>query len=108
MRLDEYDVLDFAGHLCGINEDDYPIKTVNDNNPDDEGDWETIEYEQAVEEALFDKYEISLTTLAALMTKILPMVDVGESPITKERFKGFSISLGGDTRQFVLKARIDA
>ena len=107
MRLDEYDVLDLAGHLCGLSEDDYPIKTVNENNPDDEGDWETIEYEQAVEEALCDKFEVSLTTFAALMTKLLPLVDVGVSPISQERFKGFSISLGGDKRQFLLKARID-
>lgn len=108
MRLDEYDVLDLAGHLCGLNEDDYPIKTVNENNPYDEGDWETIEYEQAVEESLCDKFEISLTMLAVLMTKLLPMIDVGDSPISKERFKGFSISLGGDKRQFLLKVRIDA
>jgi hypothetical protein len=107
MRLDEYDVLDLAGHLCGLSEDDYPIKTVNENNPDDEGDWETIEYEQAVEEALCDKFEITLTAFAALMTKLLPMVDIGTSPISGDRFKGFSIPLGENTRQFLLKAQID-
>lgn len=97
MRLDEYDVLDLAGHLCGLNEDYYPI----------ENDWETIEYEQAVEEALCDKFEVNLTAFAALMTKLLPLVDVGVSPISQERFKGFSISLGGDKRQFLLKSLID-
>lgn len=107
MRLDEYDVMDLAGHLCGLSEDDYPIRTCNDNNPDDEADWEEIEYDQAVEEALYDKFEISLTAFAALMTKLLPLVDIGESPITHERFKGFSIPLGENTKQFLLKARID-
>ena len=107
MKLNEYDVIDLAGFICGLNEDDYPLKTVNENSPEDEGDWEEQEYEDAVEEALYEKFEITLTAFAALMTQILPMVDIGTSPINQERFKGFSVSLGGDKRQFLLKAWAD-
>jgi hypothetical protein len=107
MKLYEYDVVYLAGHICGLNEEDYPLKTVNKNSPDDESDWEEQEYDDAVKEALYDKYEITLTAFSALITKLLPLVDVGESPVNQERFKGFSISLGGDKRQFLLKSRVD-
>jgi hypothetical protein len=81
LKLDEFDVMDLAGYICGLNED-------------------------AIEDALQEQFGITLTGFAALMTKLLPMVDIGVSPLSQERFKGFSIALGGDKRQFLLKEKI--
>lgn len=46
--------------------------------------------EEEVEQKLFDVYEISMDSFHRLISDLVPLCEVGESPITKQRFRGFA------------------
>lgn len=56
-----------------------------------------------VEDKLFFKYEISMDSFHALICDLAPMCEVGFSPLTKERFRGFA-----DVANQCWIARVDA
>jgi hypothetical protein len=69
MKIDWIDAEELAAKLCEL------------------GD----EYDSdAVEQALFDKYEISFDKFHNLICDLAPMCEVGQSPLTDERFRGFA------------------
>ena len=43
-----------------------------------------------VENALLDELNIDFDSFHEIVNRLLPLIDVGESPLTKKRFKGFS------------------
>ena len=70
--IDELEALELAAHLLGI-----------DENAED--------LDEQVEQKLYDKYQIELCCFMALANDLLPLCDVGQSPITKKLFRGFSV-----------------
>lgn len=70
--MSELDALELAAHLLGIDED-------------------ADDLDEQVEEKIYERYEIEFHNFRVLVSELLPMCDVGQSPITKEMFRGFSI-----------------
>ena len=64
--LDAYEVGSF---LCDLDE------------PDDE----------EIEQAIFDKYEISFEVFEQIIQDLLPLCETGISPINGDKFRGFAI-----------------
>ena len=71
-NLDTYEL---ALYLCGM-------------NPDNDADFEN---EEMVDKILYEKYGIEDTEgLDKLIKDLAKLIDVGKSPITGKRYKGFS------------------
>ena len=47
-----------------------------------------------IDERLYNEFNIDLEVLTRLINKLLPLIDVGRSPITSDRYKGFSDQRG--------------
>lgn len=45
---------------------------------------------QKIEDALYHRFGIGVDVLSDIVSRLLPLIDVGESPISKKRYKGFS------------------
>ena len=71
-KMDELEALELAAHLLGI-----------DEYADD--------LDEQVEQKIYDKYQIEFDCFRVLANDLLPLCDVGQSPITKQLFRGFSI-----------------
>jgi hypothetical protein len=71
-RIDRYDVEELACKIVGLDYDEIDAD------------------EQVIEDKMIDLYGCDLDQFASIIDKLLPMIDVGSSPITKERYKGFS------------------
>ena len=85
VRLHWHDVEELAAHILGL------------------GD----EYESGdVENELCDKYEISFESFHAIIEKLLPLVDVGESPLSGKWYRGFSKPINEKMREWLLKVGI--
>lgn len=69
---DYNDVMDLACEITGLN-----VKKVNNNF-------------SLVEDTLLDELNIDFDSFHEIVNRLLPLIDVGESPLTKKRFKGFS------------------
>lgn len=52
---------------------------------------------------LFDKWDIGIDTFKEILEKLLPLIDVGKSPLTLKRYKGFSDQKGN----FFVKMEIE-
>ena len=70
--MDELEALELAAHLLGIDED-------------------ADDLDEQVEQKIYDKYQIEFQCFRMLAADLLPLCDVGQSPITKKLFRGFSI-----------------
>lgn len=68
------DVNELICHLCGLNED--------------------ADYDEVVD-SLWEKYQIDFENFEKLIKDILPLIDVGVSPLTKQTHKGFSRQADG-------------
>jgi len=82
MVIADYDAEELAAKLLGFSED---------YEPDD------------VEQKLWDVYEISMNSFHRLICDLAPMCEVGQSPITGEKFRGFA-----DVASQCWIARVDA
>ena len=82
MKISYYDAEELAAKLLGFSED---------YEPDD------------VEQKLWDVYEISMNSFHRLICDLAPMCEVGQSPITGEKFRGFA-----DVASQCWIARVDA
>ena len=69
MVIADYDAEELAAKLLGFSED---------YEPDE------------VEQKLWDVYEISMENFHKLICSLAPMCEVGQSPITGEKFRGFA------------------
>lgn len=77
-----YEVEELAAHICGLNYDEVDVSEIDD--------------------ALMDKFEISFDRFHELIRILLPMIDVGKSPLTKKKYKGFS-KVEGDAALWLVK-----
>jgi|TARA_R110000851_G_scaffold319347_1_gene483660 predicted AlkP superfamily pyrophosphatase or phosphodiesterase len=66
---------------------------------------ENTEYDEA-EESFMENFHTDLDHFADLLSYLVPMIDVGKSPLTDKTFKGFSVNLGGDDRMFIIKTEV--
>ena len=82
MVIADYDAENLAANILGFGED---------YEPDD------------VEQKLWDVYEISMNSFHRLISDLAPMCEVGQSPITGEKFRGFA-----DVASQCWIARVDA
>lgn len=80
--INDYEAEELAAKLLGFSED---------YEPDE------------VEQKLFDVYEISMDSFHRLICDLAPMCEVGHSPLTHERFRGFA-----DVANQCWIARVDA
>ncbi len=80
--INDYEAEELAAKLLGFSED---------YEPDE------------VEQKLFDVYEISIDSFHRLICDLAPMCEVGQSPLTNERFRGFA-----DVANQCWIARVDA
>jgi hypothetical protein len=70
--MDELEALELAAHLLGI-----------------DADSDTLD--EQVEEKIYERYQIEFHSFRVLASELLPMCDIGQSAITKQLFRGFSI-----------------
>ena len=70
--MEELEALELAAHLLGIDED-------------------ADDLDEQVEQKMYDKYQIEFYMFRVLASDLLPLCDLGQSPITKQLFRGFSI-----------------
>lgn len=82
MTISDYDTEELAAKLLGFSED---------YEPDE------------VEQKLWDVYEISMDSFHKLICGLAPMCEVGQSPITGEKLRGFA-----DVAEQCWIARVDA
>ncbi len=69
MKIDWIDAEELAAKLCKLGEN----------------------YDRdAVERALFDKYEISFDSFHTLISDLAPMCEVGQSPLSGKKYRGFA------------------
>ena len=67
--INDYEAEELAAKLLGFSED---------YEPDE------------VEQKLFDVYEISMDSFHRLICDLAPMCEVGQSPLSGEKFRGFA------------------
>ena len=82
MKIDWIDAEELAAKLCEL---DYDYDS------------------DAVEQALFDKYEISFDKFHKLICDLAPMYEVGQSPLSGKKSRGFA-----DIENACFIARVDA
>ena len=71
-NVHQFDMEELACKILGIDYDEIDADT------------------EVIEEELYNQFEIDLENFSEIVNRLLPLIDVGESPITKEKYKGFS------------------
>ncbi len=71
-RISYTEALELACVILDLNEDDEDIA-------------------EQVEEKLVNIYEIELSSFMKLIDKLLPLATIGQSPLTKEWYRGFAL-----------------
>lgn len=71
-KVDTLDVEELACHITGLDYDEIDADTTT------------------IEEKLYDEFGCDLEQFTHIIQRLLPMIDVGASPLTKKRYKGFS------------------
>ena len=71
-NVDTLDVEELACHITGL-------------------DYDAIDADTSIiENKLYEEFGCDLDQFTTIVRRLLPMIDVGKSPITKARYKGFS------------------
>jgi hypothetical protein len=69
VSVDRFDVEELACFILGLDEDSESSEIDN---------------------ALYEEFECTLESFTQIVQHLLPLCDVGESPLTNKRYKGFS------------------
>lgn len=69
--LDYFSVEELAAHILGVSID-------------------TDEEYDALEEKLSDRYFLAMDDFYDIVSKLVPLIDIGTSPLTQTRYKGFA------------------
>jgi hypothetical protein len=72
-NVHQFDIEELACKILGIDIDEI-----------DYSDTEIINNE------LYNQFEIDLDNFRDIVNRLLPLIDIGESPLTKKKYKGFS------------------
>ncbi len=83
--FNEFDTEELACKIVGLNYDEIDADTSK------------------IENELYEQFGIDLEIFTILINKLTPLIDIGTSPLTKERFKGFSNQKG----MWLLKMRVE-
>lgn len=68
-------------------------------------DYEEIDADTSViQEKLYEEFEIDLDNFAKIIARLLPLIDVGESPLTEKMYKGFA---DNEKQCWLVKMEID-
>lgn len=68
-------------------------------------DYEEIDADESIiEEALHDEFFIDLDTFRDIVSRLLPLIDVGTSELTNTKFKGFSDI---ENKMWLVKTEVD-
>lgn len=71
-NLDRLDIEELACYLAGLDYDEIDAD------------------ENIIEEHIYAEFGIDLEQFTELINRLLPMIDVGKSPLTNKRYKGFA------------------
>jgi hypothetical protein len=71
-KVDAFDVEELACHITGLDYDEIDADTTT------------------IEEKLYEEFGCDLEQFTDIIQRLLPMIDIGVSPLTKKRYKGFS------------------
>ena len=71
-NVHQFDIEELACRILGIDYDEIDADT------------------EIINEELYNQFETDLDNFQDIVNRLLPLIDVGESPITKEKYKGFS------------------
>ncbi len=85
MIIYRFELEELAAHICGLN-------------------YDHVNYSQ-IEERLYEEFEIDYDSFQRLIEKLVPMIDVGTSPLTGTLYKGFS-KIEGNHGCWVLRIEI--
>ncbi len=72
MGINSLDIEELACHIVNLDYDEIDADT------------------EIIEEQLIEIYGCDLEQFAALITELLPLIDVGQSGLTETRYKGFA------------------
>ncbi|MFK5856572.1 MAG: hypothetical protein QM503_10605 [Bacteroidota bacterium] len=75
-------------NLNGFDVEELACKVTGMDYDEIDADTETIE------DALLVNFELDIEQFTELVNRLIPLIDVGESPITKKKYKGFSNQQG--------------
>lgn len=71
---------------------------------------ESDECTEQIENILIEEMNIDLDTLEKIVSKLLPLIEIGESPLTENMYKGFSrkfIKGSYRVKKWIAKMQID-
>lgn len=71
-KVTALDVEELACHITGLDYDEIDADT------------------SIIQEKLYDEFGCDLDQFTDLIQRLLPLIDVGSSPLTNKRYKGFS------------------
>jgi len=71
-NVSQYDVEELACKITGLNYDEIDADEV------------------VIEDKLIDEFGCGLDQFADIISRLMLLIDVGESPLTQKRYKGFS------------------
>lgn len=76
-NIDSFEVEELACHITGLDYDEIDADT------------------EKIDESLQEEFGCDLNQLTHIIQRLLPLIDVGKSPLTNERYKGFADSEQG-------------
>ena len=89
LKCDWMEIQDLPAHVCGLDPDEFTVEDV----------------EEALQEKFFSMENGCLDAFHNIVERLLPLMEVGESPLTNKAYKGF-VKLKNGHRMWVLKCEI--
>ena len=84
--IDDFECCELAAHLIGIGDE--------------------FEDEDEVWEKLYDEHELTQESFCWLINELVPLIDVGKSPLTDTIYKGFSQELKNGLKMWLVKMEV--
>lgn len=85
-KIDDFECCELAAHLLDMEGEDYDLDDV----------WG----------ALYEQHEIDEDGFCWLINQLVPLIDVGKSPLTGNLYKGFSKELAPGLKEWLVKMEI--
>lgn len=90
-RISFLDTEELAAHILGLDPDEVDANEI----------------EEALEEQIFHMDDGCTGAFQTIVERLLPLIDIGESPMTKDVFKGFSKDEGNGRKLWLVKEKIE-
>ena len=72
VKVNSFDIEELACYITGLNYDEIDADT------------------DIIDEKIIEEFGCDLQQFTCIIQRLLPMIDVGSSPLTNKRYKGFS------------------